>query len=132
MRGNQSSNDKTGPPAAQNHQVRVGILLKLLTPLFRRHRGRLLIGFLALVTVDFLQLTIPRILKFGIDSLSQASATPHLLLKLGGLIILIAVLVVLFRFVWRTLIIGFSRHLEQAIRNRIFKHILGMDQPFFH
>jgi ATP-binding cassette, subfamily B, multidrug efflux pump len=103
----------------------------LLAPLFRRHRLRLLVGLLALVAVDFLQLIIPRILKRGIDALSDGSATSAMLLHLAGVIIAIAVLVVVLRFFWRTLIIGFSRYLERALRNRIFNRILVMDQPFF-
>ncbi|MBE0582856.1 MAG: ATP-binding cassette domain-containing protein [Desulfofustis sp.] len=103
----------------------------LLAPLFRRHRLRLLIGLLALIAVDFLQLIIPRILKHGIDALSDGSATSAMLLQLAGVIITIAVLVVVLRFFWRTLIIGFSRYLERALRNRIFNRILVMDQPFF-
>lgn len=86
---------------------------------------------MALVSVDFLQLTIPRILKFGIDSLSDETATSELLLRLGAIIVLIALMIVALRFVWRTLIIGFSRYLERGVRNRIYGHILGMDQPFF-
>ena len=115
----------------KDRQVRLATLLSLLLPLFRKHRWRLLVGFFALILVDFLQLTIPRILKTGIDSLSTASASSGLLLKLGSLIFFIALLIVLLRFVWRTLIIGFSRYLERAVRNRIFNHIIGMDQPFF-
>ncbi|MFW2366552.1 MAG: ABC transporter ATP-binding protein [Desulforhopalus sp.] len=103
----------------------------LLTPAYRQHRLRLLIGFTALLCVDFLQLTIPRIIKYGIDGLETLTITPETLLKLGGLILLIAFLVVVLRFCWRYLIIGFSRLLEQAIRNRIFSHLLKMDAPFF-
>jgi len=106
-------------------------LLSLLSPQFSEHKWRLFAGFLALLSVDFLQLTIPRILKTGVDALSQGTASNQLLLKLGAAIILIAVLVVGLRFIWRTLIIGFSRYLERALRNRIFNYILTMDQPFF-
>ncbi|MBT8334512.1 MAG: ABC transporter ATP-binding protein/permease, partial [Deltaproteobacteria bacterium] len=109
----------------------LGALLSLITPQFKKHRLRLAIGFIALVSVDFLQLMIPRILKHGVDALSVGNATPELLFKLGAGIVAIAIFVVGFRFVWRTLIIGFSRYLERALRNRIFNHILVMDQPFF-
>jgi len=106
-------------------------LFKLLTPQFKKHRYRLLAGFAALLTVDVLQLMIPRILKHGVDALTAEQATTVLLLKLGCAIISIAVLVVLLRFIWRNLIIGFSRHLERSLRNKIFNHIIMMDQPFF-
>jgi len=128
---NQSHKKPSGRTEEKGRKVRLSRLLAILSPLFKKHRLRLLIGFLALVMVDFLQLTIPRILKFGIDSLSSPAPSSDLLLKLGTMIIVIALLVVLLRFIWRTLIIGFSRYLERDIRNRIFNHILGMDQPFF-
>ena len=113
--------------------VRTGIrqLLELLRPSFMRHRLRLVAGLAALLAVDILQLVIPRILKHGVDSLAAATARPDDLLLLAGLIVLIALLVAALRFVWRYLIIGFSRLLEMAIRNRIFSHILKMDAPFF-
>ncbi len=106
-------------------------LWKLLSPQFKKHRLRLFAGFAALLSVDFLQLIIPRILKYGVDALTENRATSTLLLKLGLLIVAIAVLVVILRFIWRNLIIGFSRYLERALRNRIFNHIITMDQPFF-
>jgi len=128
---NQPHKDKPDKPEGEDSTVGFSALLTILAPQFRKHRFRLIIGFIALVSVDFLQLTIPRILKHGIDSLSFSSSSSGLLLKLGCAIVVIAIFVVALRFVWRTLIIGFSRYLERAIRNRIFNHILTMDQPFF-
>ena len=107
------------------------LISHLLADQFKAYRSRLLVGFLALISVDFLQLSIPLILRQGIDSLTEQSATTSQLATLAALIIAIAVIVVVLRFVWRMMIIGFSRYLERALRNRIFGHILGMDQHFF-
>ncbi|NOQ46273.1 MAG: ABC transporter ATP-binding protein, partial [Desulfobulbaceae bacterium] len=106
-------------------------LLTILLPIFRLNRGRLLVGFAALLGVDFLQLIIPRFLKSGVDSLSTSSATSASLLTISCYILLTAAGVGLLRFVWRYMIIGFSRFLERHLRNRIFGHILLMDRPFF-
>ena len=106
-------------------------LFSLLQPLFKKHIIRLNIGFTALLCVDFLQLTIPRILKNGIDSIALGEGSPSILLRYGSAILLIAIVVVLLRFIWRYAIIGFSRHLERALRNRIFAHIVTMDAAFF-
>ncbi len=106
-------------------------LLRHLIPLFRQYRLRLLLGFTALLAVDFLQLTIPRILKWGVDSLSAGTAEMDLLGRYALFIVAIAIGVTILRFVWRYTIIGFSRYLERAIRNRIFSHILTMDEAFF-
>ena len=86
---------------------------------------------MALLGVDFLQLTIPRILKKGIDALSQGTAVQNDLLQFGLLICLIGLLATMLRFCWRYLIIGFSRHLERDLRKKIFNHVIRMDGSFF-
>ena len=106
-------------------------LIGLLQASFSRHRWQLVAGFAALIIVDFLQLVIPRILKHGVDGLTDGSISHNDLLRLAVLIIAIAIAVAGLRFVWRYLIIGFSRLLEQNLRNRIFSHLLRMDAPFF-
>ncbi len=126
---NKTSTASEPPDTAR--RVPYSQLRELLQPSFRRHRLGLVGGFSALILVDFLQLTIPRIIKHGVDALETATITGAGLLRLGGLILGIAAFVVVLRFAWRYLIIGFSRFLEQAIRNRIFSHILKMDAPFF-
>jgi ATP-binding cassette subfamily B protein len=115
----------------QRSSIRISTLLGLVAPIFRRYRYRLLLGFMALLGVDFLQLTIPRYLKKGVDSLADGSATGHSLVVIGGYILCTAIFIAILRFGWRTLIIGFSRRLEKILRNRLFSHILEMDQPFF-
>ncbi len=109
----------------------IRFLLRLLLPQYKRYRVRLLIGFLALLAVDFLQLTIPRYLRQGVDSLARGTATSQNLLIVGACILVTAACIAGLRFCWRTLIIGFSRRLEQHLRNRLMRHILEMDRPFF-
>ncbi len=115
------------------HSSRPGTrnVFKLLGPIFYRHRLRLFIGLLALLGVDFLQLCIPRILKRGVDTLSENTALQSDLLFLAVLICVIGVLATILRFCWRYLIIGFSRHLERDIRKKIFTHVMAMDGSFF-
>jgi len=106
-------------------------LLRLLRPVFRSHWLRLACGFLALITVDLLQLIIPRFVKSAVDGLSVGTATSSMLLTLSLYVLAVAVLVAVLRFIWRYLIIGFSRILEKKLRDRLFDHVLRMDQPFF-
>lgn len=118
-------------PRQDEQTVSIGSLLAIIRPIFRHHWPRLLGGFVALVVVDFLQLLIPRFVKSAVDGLSSGIATPQLLLRLSLLVCLVAILVAVLRFTWRFLIIGFSRILEKELRDRLFDHILRMDQPFF-
>lgn len=106
-------------------------LLSLITPVFAQYRSTLYLGFAALLCVDFCQLIVPRIIKKVIDDLASATATPQLLAKMGFFILLLALFVAVLRFFWRNLLIGFSRKLEQKLRDRIFSHVLKMDLPFF-
>lgn len=125
----------TTPPATSiptgHSQTSLSSLVDLLRDSFVRHRWRLAGGLAALIVVDFLQLVIPRILKHGIDGLSAGQATQSGLLHMAALIVAIAIIVAGLRFIWRYLIIGFSRLLEQHLRNRVFAHLLKMDAPFF-
>jgi ATP-binding cassette subfamily B protein len=126
-----SSTTSTAARQTEPRRVPFSQLRELLLPTYRSHRLRLAVGFAALIVVDLLQLTIPRIIKNAVDGLETMTISTTGLLSLGGLILLIAAAVVALRFVWRYLIIGFSRLLERAVRNRIFAHILKMDMPFF-
>lgn len=124
MKPVQTEKDKAARP-------KLRLLLGLLAPVFARYRYRLLVGFVALLSVDFLQLTIPKYLKHGVDTLTDGSADSRSLLITGGCILLTAAAIGVLRFCWRTLILGFSRRLEKILRNRLFAHILEMDRPFF-
>ncbi len=123
------------PSAAESSEntkrIPISQLRNLLLPSFRQHRLKILCGLAALILVDFLQLIIPRIIKRGVDGLESLAITSSDLLQLGSIIIAMALFVVMLRFIWRYMIIGFSRYLEQAVRNRIFQHLLKMDAPFF-
>ncbi|MBU0482906.1 MAG: ABC transporter ATP-binding protein/permease [Proteobacteria bacterium] len=105
--------------------------IKLLAPFFYRYKARIILGFLSLLTVDFLQLIIPRIIKQAVDQLEQGSATSTSLLQNGGLIALLAIGIAFFRFSWRYLVLGFSRFLETDLRNLLFAKLLKLDRAFF-
>jgi ATP-binding cassette subfamily B protein len=105
--------------------------LRLLKPCFRGNLPRLAGGFSALIVVDLLQLYIPRVIKYAVDELQKGIATPWGLFKYGCYIILMAVAIACFRFVWRQLILGFSRIVEIDLRNRMFSHLIALDKVFF-
>jgi ATP-binding cassette subfamily B protein len=105
--------------------------IDLIKPYFRTHLLRLAGGFSALVLVDLLQLFIPRVVKHAVDSLQKGAATPRGLLEYGLYIVLIAIAIAGFRYVWRQLILGFSRIVEIDLRNRMFSHLLTLDKVFF-
>jgi ATP-binding cassette, subfamily B, multidrug efflux pump len=108
-----------------------GKALRLILPIFSQYRWRLAAGFLALLAVDFLQLLVPRVIKWAVDELEIGVATRESLLEYGLLILFLALFIAGFRFVWRYLVLGFSRILERDLRERLFTHLLRMDKPFY-
>ena len=102
-----------------------------LAPLYRRHSLRILLGLLSLIICDFFQLVIPRVVKYAVDHLSSLNATPSSLALAGAAIVGLAFLIGIFRYIWRRLIIGFSRLVEKDVRGRLHAKLLTMTPAWF-
>ena len=115
----------------------LGVITMLMTgyrtikPYFLHYRGRLIVGLAALLLVDLLQLLIPRVIKTAVDDLTYQTATAGSLALAGVTIIVLAVIIGVFRFIWRILILGFSRIVEEDLRNRLFSRLLSLSPPWF-
>ncbi len=109
--------------------------LKNFKPLwvyFVQNRWILVAGLLSLLLVDFLQLVIPLVIKQAIDLLvTQTDAAESLLIRQAGIILVMALAIALFRYVWRRLIFGHSRVVEQGLRNRMYAHLQTLSLSFF-
>jgi ATP-binding cassette subfamily B protein len=104
---------------------------RLLIPYLRQGLLPLSAGIFLLLLVDFLQLVIPRFIKWVVDDLASGRADPSALLKYVAYILGTALLIFGLRMMWRRLIFGESRRIEEALRNRIFGHLLTLSQSFF-
>jgi len=104
---------------------------RILAPYLRQGLRPLLAGIFLLLLVDFLQLIIPRFIKWVIDDLTTGKAVPITLLKYVAYILGTAILIFGLRMIWRRLIFGQARRIEEALRNRIFEHLLTLSQSFF-
>ncbi len=105
---------------------------RILLPYLRQGLLPLLAGLLLLLSVDFLQLSIPRFIKGAIDTLTTKSGAAQGLFKYVLLILGAAALIFLFRNSWRRLIFGQGRRIEEALRNRLFQHLLRLSQSYYH
>jgi len=97
---------------------------------FIKYKWYLITGFAVLVLVDVLQLIIPRILKYAIDSLVGGNAQPGMLLRYALYIILIALGMGICRFFWRYCIGGTARRIERNLRLRLFSHLENLGMKF--
>jgi len=95
------------------------------------NRWRILIGLTALFVVDILQLLIPRITKYAIDDLTSGTISTSQLLFYGAEVLILALGIGGFRYVWRYLLLGAARRVEKALRNRLFLHLQTLSSSYF-
>ena len=118
----------------KRYRVPLEATLKNFQPLkkcFIENRWQLIIGLFSLLLVDFLQLLIPLVIKRAVDALTFETATPSLLFKQGIIIMVIAVFIALFRYIWRHLLFGHSRKVEERLRKRLYDHLQTLSFSFY-
>ena len=101
----------------------------------------LVLGLVALVLVDFLQLEIPKLYRMVIDGMSygyisegdtQIPFTVTLLLDKICLPMTVIVIAMIFgRFLWRICFIGSAVRLEASMRNRMFEHAKELSRQYY-
>jgi len=106
--------------------------IERIKPYFIENRAVILLGFACLILVDFLQLTIPRVIKLAIDDLTNFTATPSSLAVHTGYILAIGLMIGLFRYLWRRFLLGTSRRVEEGLRNELFTHTQTLSAAFFN
>ncbi|MCU0584492.1 MAG: ABC transporter transmembrane domain-containing protein, partial [Desulfobacterales bacterium] len=105
--------------------------MALITPYFAENRLRILVGMLSLILVDILQLVVPLVIKWAIDDLTLLRAAPGDMAVYALAIAAIALLIGLFRYVWRICLLGTSRRVEEGLRDRLFAHLQTLSAAYF-
>ncbi len=104
---------------------------KTLKKDFCENRWRIVIGLLALLIVDVLQLFIPRVVKYAIDDLTFREVIPRQLFVYGLEILMLALGIGGFRYVWRYLLLGTARRVERTLRDRLIQHLQTLSLSYF-
>ncbi len=100
----------------------------LIQPFFKIHWPLFVTGIVILIFVDLLQLAIPRLIGYAVDSLIADKKDIYQYL---GLLIGVSFLIALLRYLYREFIMGTTRRLESWLRELIFSHALRIDLPFY-
>jgi ATP-binding cassette, subfamily B, multidrug efflux pump len=103
-----------------------------LKEFFLQYKWKYIWGVAVLVLVDALQLITPKILGRITDDLGDGSLVIRDIYYYIGVIILLAVLIAIGRYIWRMLVMGSSRNLEYWLRNKLFAHLELMAPNFFN
>lgn len=94
-----------------------------------RYRGRVSLGFLALLVVDGAGMVVPLVIRQVIDRLTLGESG----VLEGGLTILgLAIIVMVFRFLWRYFFIGTARRVERDLRAELYDHFLTLSPSFYN
>jgi len=98
---------------------------------FIENRKPILLGLVALLVVDILQLFIPRVIKYAIDDLTSGMISPMRLLLYGIEVLILALGIGGLRCIWRYFLLGATRRIEKALRDRLFTHLQTLSPAYF-
>ena len=104
---------------------------RLVKTYFLEKLHLVIIGIICLISVDMIQLFIPRIIKRAVDDLTAFQADTRSLLTYALFIIAAAICIGILRYFWRRCLIGTSRRIEEGLRNRLFSHIQTLSASYF-
>jgi ATP-binding cassette, subfamily B, multidrug efflux pump len=109
----------------------MGPSFRRLLPYVLRYRRQFSFGLLCVFITTSIQLLPPWVLKFAVDDLT-AGVTREKLLRYAGLILVIAMVGAVFRFLMRRILIGASREIEYDIRNDFFARLQLLPLGYYH
>ena len=101
-----------------------------LFPYVRRYQRDFVLGLICVLVTTAVQLLSPWILKHAIDDL-HAGVTREKLLLYSGLLLGVALVSAVFRFLMRRLLIGASRDIEYDVRNDFFARLQQMPLAYY-
>ncbi len=105
--------------------------VRRLVPYVLRYRRQFSLGLACVLITTSIQLLSPWVLKYAIDDLG-AGVTRGKLALYASLLLAIACVGAVFRFLMRRIIIGASRDIEYDIRNDFFARLQQMPLGFYH
>ncbi|MEM9152159.1 MAG: ABC transporter transmembrane domain-containing protein, partial [Cyanobacteria bacterium P01_F01_bin.3] len=107
-------------------QSKFNRLLSYLRP----HWKQVALGLIALLVVNALGVTIPRIIGYIVDELSVAFTFNRLLLYVILILVLASIMWVI-RMASRIFLFGAGRQVEFDLKQRIFQHLLTLEPAYF-
>lgn len=101
-----------------------------LKPYLARYKKRFVVGFITLILTQSAGITIPLIIKSGIDSLLQG-VTNRRLFYFCAILLGAAIVKAFFLFWMRWILIGISRDVEYDLRNDLFSHLMLLSPRYY-
>jgi ATP-binding cassette subfamily B protein len=106
-------------------------VVRYLLPFLKPYRWRLLLALVSAIAGTIAAATIPQVLRIAVDDLNTRGIVADNLIRLGGLLLLLALIDGAFRFVQRVMGLGTSQLVEYDMRGQLFRRLLALDQGFY-
>ncbi|WP_227764365.1 ABC transporter ATP-binding protein [Zhaonella formicivorans] len=103
----------------------------LLKEFFWQNRWNYFWGILGLVCVDLLQLVPPRVLGNLADAFQKNQLNPGLIQRYALILIAVAVVIAVLRFIWRYLVQQAARGMEMHLRDLLYKHLQTLEPEYY-
>lgn len=97
-----------------------------------KYKGFYLIGILALICVDLVQLRLPRLTARLTDGLTAGEMTSKGIMSIVMELLILGLFISVGRFVWRYFIFGTSRRVETNMRDKFFSHLEKLSTSFYN
>ena len=117
------------------------ILGKQINRYYLRYAHMLLLGLVALVSVDYLQLEIPALYRMVLQGISDGFVTVDNVQHIFDMnfvldyicmpMVRVIILIILGRFLWRVCFFGSAVKLEEDMRNRMFRHAQELSREYY-
>ena len=114
---------------------------KYINRYYLKYAPHLLVGLLALWTVDYLQLVIPELYQMVINGMNQGYVVvdgvqqtfdmTFLLDKICMPMLVVAIAIVFGRFLWRVSIFGAAVKVETDLRDKMFDHAKRLSREYY-
>ncbi len=133
-------NDTLRPNASDGPDPAGGIPLifgKHINRYYLKYAPQLLLGAVALILVDYVQLIIPELYRMLINGLNEGQIdgvpfnTPFLLDKICLPIVFVILVMVVGRFLWRVCFFGSAIRVETDLRIKMFDHCKDLSREYY-
>lgn len=104
--------------------------LRRLVPYYHPYRWQVACGLASVVAAAFLASVIPSLLQRGVDDIRSGAAVSTVV-RLGGVMLIIAIASGVLRFTMRLLLNAISRRIETDLRHDVFARLSTLDASWY-
>ncbi len=108
------------------------MLFRHLKEIIKKYKFQYIFGILFIIICDALQLYTPGILGRLTYDIENNSLTKDKIYYYMFMVMILAIGVALFRYLWRKLVVTTSRRLEYDLRKNFFSHLEKLSTNYFH